>query len=112
MNVDFPNPIGIPPTIPIDLPAYDIVYTLDVAATPVGITEANVMPVTVHPNPTQGKIEVMGAEGNIWVYNIHGSLVKITESPIVDLSELDRGVYLIRMFDQEGRVYTRKVVKS
>jgi hypothetical protein len=113
VNVDFPNPIGIPPTIPVDLPAYDIVYTLDVtAAPPVGLSEFNPMTVQVHPNPTQGLLEVKGAVGSIWVYNIQGGLVKTIESPIVDISELERGVYFFRVFDQEGRVYTRKVVKS
>jgi hypothetical protein len=65
----------------------------------------------LYPNPTTGKVTVVGIEASeVMVYNVLGQLVKtVRDTNEVDLSGLVEGVYLVRIMDAEGKVYTNKI---
>ncbi len=72
------------------------------------------------PNPSKGKVSVLGASvskiKSIQLYNILGSKVKdITVSATnnrfeMDLSNLNKGVYLVKLNDESGNSKTQKLV--
>jgi hypothetical protein len=70
---------------------------------------------TISPNPTNGyvKLEFQEFLKSIEVYNLQGQKVQEVNSKerSWELPE-QSGLYLIRLQDEEGRVYTEKVVKE
>jgi hypothetical protein len=65
----------------------------------------------VYPNPTNGMVTIDGLKvAEVQVYNALGQLVKTVrdtnEVPVMDLLQ---GVYLLRIADAEGKVYTNKI---
>jgi hypothetical protein len=69
--------------------------------------------VCIYPNPTSNLVHIEGIEvSEVQVYNALGQLVKTmqgsNEIPVVDLPQ---GVYLLRIVDDEGKVYTNKITK-
>jgi hypothetical protein len=65
----------------------------------------------VYPNPTDGIFRIEGVIANeVQVYNALGQLVKtLRGTNEVDLGGLVDGVYLLRITDAEGIVYTNKI---
>jgi hypothetical protein len=65
----------------------------------------------VYPNPTDGIFRIEGVIANeVQVYNALGQMVKtVRGTNEVDLSGLVDGVYLVRIADAEGKVYTNKI---
>ena len=68
---------------------------------------------TVYPNPTQGKLFIAGLSSvaTISVSDIMGREVMQTTGTIVDISQLNQGVYLLKAFSN-GRVYQQRVVRN
>ena len=66
----------------------------------------------LYPNPTTGKVTVVGVEASeVMVYNALGQLVKtVRGTNEIDVADLVEGVYLVRIMDAEGRNYTERVV--
>jgi hypothetical protein len=66
---------------------------------------------TVYPNPAKEKVTVDGIEASeIQVYNALGQLVKtVRNANEIDVEGLPQGVYLLRIADAEGKVFTAKV---
>jgi hypothetical protein len=65
------------------------------------------------PNPASQIVYIEGVEAKeVQVYNAQGQLVK-TEwgTNEIDLSGMAQGVYLLRIVDAEGKVYTNKITK-
>ena len=68
---------------------------------------------SVFPNPANGKVSIEGVEAaEVLVYNALGQLVKtVRGTNEIDLSGLAEGVYLVRIMDADGKVYTNKITK-
>ena len=66
---------------------------------------------TLWPNPTSGAVQIEGVEAEeVWVYNAWGQVVKsVRNSNEVSLEGLVQGVYMLRISDAEGKVFTAKV---
>ena len=69
--------------------------------------------VAVYPNPARGRVVIEGIEAvEIQVYNTLGRVVKTVwgtnEIPVADLPQ---GVFMLRIMDAEGKVYTNKITK-
>ena len=73
--------------------------------------EENRFVAIVYPNPTNGVVRIEGVEvDEVRVYNALGQMVKIVRrTNEIDLSGLVEGVYLLRIADTEGKVYTDKI---
>jgi hypothetical protein len=67
--------------------------------------------VTIFPNPTNGIIHIEGVTASeVQVYNALGHMMKTVQGTNeIDLSGLVDGVYLLRIMDAEGKVYTNKI---
>ena len=65
----------------------------------------------VYPNPARDRVVTEGIEvAEVQVYNALGQLVKtVRRTNEIDLSGLVDGVYLLRITDAEGKVYTNKI---
>ncbi len=66
----------------------------------------------IYPNPTTGILTIEGVEGIASVYDIYGRLVLTTKTNTLDISQAARGIYFVRVLDEEGKVYSQKVVKD
>ena len=70
--------------------------------------------VTCSPNPANDFVRVYGIEADeVQVYSAFGQLVKTVQSTNeIDLSGLVEGIYMLRITDAEGKVYTNKITKQ
>ena len=70
--------------------------------------------VKLYPNPTKDIIKIEGIEvAEVEVYNALGQRVKMVQSMNeIDLSGLVEGIYMLRITDAEGKVYTNKITKQ
>ena len=77
----------------------------------VGIAEQNDNSLTLWPNPARDRVVVEGIESaEVQVYISLGQMVKtVRGTNEIDLSGLVEGVYLVRIMDKEGKVYTNKI---
>ena len=66
-----------------------------------------------YPNPAKEKVTINGIEAaEVQVYNALGQLVKSERnSNEISVEGLAEGVYLVRIMDAEGKVYTNKITK-
>ena len=79
----------------------------------VGENNGTAFLLSVYPNPTNGVARIDGVVADeVQVYNALGQLVKtVRGTNEIDLSGLVDGVYLVRIADAEGKVYTNKITK-
>ena len=69
--------------------------------------------VTVYPNPASETVRIEGLEpAEVQVYNSFGQLVKtVRDANEIPVAGLPQGVYLLRIADAEGNIYTNKITK-
>ena len=67
--------------------------------------------VGVYPNPSKDLVRIYGVEAEeVWLYNALGQVVKsVRNSNEVSLAGLPQGVYLLRIADADGNIYTNKI---
>lgn len=70
--------------------------------------------VCIYPNPTSNLVHIEGIEASdARVYNALGQLVKtIQSSNEIPVADLPQGIYLLRITDMNGMVYTDKITKQ
>jgi len=66
----------------------------------------------LHPNPTTGILTIEGAAETAAVYDIYGRLVLTTNTNILDISQATRGIYFVRVLDEQGKMFVAKVLKE
>ena len=81
------------------------------AITTTELQEFSTAEIQVFPNPAKDRVVVDGIEAaEVQVYNALGQMVKtVRGTNEVDLGGLVDGVYLLRITDAEGKVYTNKI---
>lgn len=92
----------------------DYIYTyVDIDA--VGLTDVEQLPLTITPNPTENIIVLSGlAEGThqMEIVDMAGRIVmsdNVSNSKQIDLSELQKGCYLVKVMNNQN-LYTSKVI--
>ena len=67
--------------------------------------------VTCSPNPANEYVYINGTEAvEVQVYNALGQMVKtVRGTNEIDIADLAKGVYLLRITDADGKVYTNKI---
>ena len=75
------------------------------------VEETKESEISIYPNPANDKVVIKGVEASeVQVYNALGQMVKtVRRTNVVDLSGLVEGVYLLRIMDADGKVYTNKI---
>ena len=73
--------------------------------------EQDLQHVSLYPNPAKGKVIIEGIEAaEVQVYNAFGQVVKtVRHANEIPVTDLPQGVYLLRITDAEGKVYTNKI---
>ena len=68
--------------------------------------------VIIYPNPTNGTVTIDGLEvAEVKVYNVLGQLVKESKENVIDLSEQQAGIYIIKVITPSG-VITKQIIKN
>ena len=67
--------------------------------------------VTIYPNPATDRVVIEGIEAaEVQVYNALGQIVKtVRDANEIPVADLPQGVYMLRIADAEGRIFTEKV---
>ncbi len=60
----------------------------------------------IYPNPANSTIYMPAISDSIYAefYNLNGILVKVTSESVVDISLLSKGLYIIKMFNPDGKL--------
>lgn len=67
---------------------------------------------TVYPNPTNGEILIDGLNIiKIEVYNIAGQFVKDFKINMIDISDQDAGIYIIKVITKDN-IFTKQIIKE
>ncbi len=105
VNDPFPTPVW---SSGFDLDAVGVIH--DVAHFDVPENEKETL--TIYPNPVKDRLTV-NAENlqSIEVYNLVGQLVMTSVLPAIDMSDLNQGIYFVRVM-ADGKTVTRRVVKQ
>jgi hypothetical protein len=83
------------------------------AITTTELQEFSTAEIQIFPNPANGVVKIEGVIANeVRVFNALGQLVKtVRGTNEIDLSGLVEGLYLLRISDADGKVYTNKITK-
>ena len=76
------------------------------------VPENELMAIALYPNPVSDRltVEVEGLQ-SVEVYNLMGQCIMTTPSSVLDFSELNQGVYFVRV-KADGKTVTKRVVKQ
>ena len=69
--------------------------------------------VSIYPNPVSETVSIEGLEpAEVQVYNTLGQMVKtVKDGHEINMAGLPQGVYLLRIADADGNIYTNKITK-
>ena len=68
--------------------------------------------ISMYPNPVKDKLTVKVENlQSVEVYNIVGQLIKVSISSVIDMNDLNEGVYFVRVM-ADGKTVTKRVVKQ
>lgn len=91
-----------------DLDAIGVIH--DLAHSDVSENEEEV--ISLYPNPVKDRLMVQAENlQSIEVFNLVGQLVMTTDQPVVDMNDLNQGVYFVRV-KADGMIVTKRVVKQ
>jgi len=72
--------------------------------------------ITIYPNPTSGLItlEVDNPINSIIIYDLLGKIIYSNKNGLkeYDISELANGIYILKIEDNEGNIYSKKIKKK
>ena len=76
-----------------------------------GLEEPDDNRLAIWPNPVSQTVHIDGLEANkVQFYNTLGQLVKtVRDANEINVADLPQGVYMLRIMDAEGKVYTNKI---
>jgi len=105
VNDPFPTPFW---SSGFDLDAVGVIHDEAHFDVPENETET----LSVYPNPVKDRLTVRVENlQSVEVFNLVGQLVMTSEQPIVDMSDLNQGVYFVRVM-ADGKTVTKRVVKQ
>ena len=76
------------------------------------VAENETETVTVYPNPVKDRLNVKAENlQTVEVYNLMGQLVMTATNPVMDLDDLNQGIYFVRI-TADGKTVTKRIVKQ
>jgi hypothetical protein len=100
---------------------FESVISNSMTSAPLGISEKNSSaPILIFPNPAHQQINVVTASapftgGHIYIYSLQGAVCAdqnlSKQRSELDISELPRGMYFLKVVDKEG-IHSGKFVKE
>lgn len=105
VNDPWPTPFG---SSGFDLDAVGVIH--DIAHN--DVHENAEESITLYPNPVRDRLTVKAENlQSVEVYNLVGQLVMTSVLSVVDMSDLNQGIYFVRV-TSEGKIITKRVVKQ
>lgn len=108
LRIPITSQINQPINIQIDENTNSRIYQLN---TTTGINEKKYSDINIYPNPTNDVINIKGLASkqntSIYIYDVQGKLVltkELIEKGTIDLSELNNGVYIIKIDEMVQRI--------
>jgi hypothetical protein len=89
-------------------------YATQIAVTIVGVSEVSERKLSIHPNPTNGLINIDGVTpSTIQVFSTDGRLMKEEhQKTVVSIAELPEGIYYLQLWDAQNNLLLKeKLVK-
>ena len=78
--------------------------------TTLGINKKNYL---FYPNPATDQIQInINNFDKAVIFELSGKRVMLSKKTKIDLSKLDKGIYLIKIQDQSGQIYKAKIIKE
>lgn len=79
-----------------------------------GLTDVNAAQFTLYPNPTSNVVLVQANQEiqSLQVYNLTGQLIATGTTKQVDLSNAQTGVYMVKIYFENGATATQKIIKK
>ena len=105
VNDPFPTPFY---SSGFDLDAIGVIH--DVAHFDVAENEMNL--VSVYPNPVKDRL-IIDADGfdSVEIYNLVGQQVIVSTTAVVDMGDMNQGIYFVRVV-ADGKTITKRIVKQ
>lgn len=105
VNDPFPTPFY---SSGFDLDAIGVIHDLAHFDVP----ENEVMSIAMYPNPVKDRLTV-NAENlqSVEIYNLVGQLVMTSTASVIDMNDLNQGIYFVRVM-ADGKTVTKRVVKQ
>ena len=104
INDPFPTPYR---SSGFDLDAVGVIH--DVAH---NVSENTMDAVALFPNPVRDQLNVMAENlQSVEVYNLVGQMVMRTSASVIDVSDLNEGLYFVRI-TTDGKTITKRIVKQ
>jgi hypothetical protein len=92
-----------------------VVFSIE-TGTPVNDIKENIT--SIYPNPVSGTLNIQSERllNEIIIYNIIGKR-ELQYKPVsnefqLDISHLQRGIYMLQILEQNGKLSTRKTIKE
>ena len=105
VNDPWPTPFG---SSGFDLDAVGVIHDIAHNDVPENADES----ITLYPNPLRDRLTVKADYlQSVEVYNLVGQLVMTSALSVVDMSDLNQGIYFVRV-TAEGKTITKRVVKQ
>lgn len=78
------------------------------------VEEINEESFTLFPNPSNGIFDIKSSEKiqQIQVFNLQGQKIKELKNGNWNISEMPKGVYLLKIFTEKGKIQFRKLIKK
>lgn len=74
-----------------------------------GVEENNSAEFSVYPNPASEKLQIEGDFAYFEIFDMTGKMIHLSKNDReIDVSNWKSGMYLIRIFDNNGKVFTNK----
>ena len=71
---------------------------------------------TIYPNPTRNTFAISSDVAQVEIYNITGQMIRTFTNVIsnqeLDINNLEAGIYLVKMTDNNGTSLTKKLIKE
>ncbi|WP_188459334.1 T9SS type A sorting domain-containing protein [Psychroflexus planctonicus] len=116
---------GIPDTSGLNIPDLDIVGNpridnniIDMGAfefqQPLSVNEVNLQQsLSIYPNPASNKLNIILDDFDFArIYTLNGRLISTHKSKTIDLTEFEKGIYLLKIVTENGNTIAQKIIKN
>ena len=95
---------------------FDLVFKVEIETETLGVAEYTKNDIKIYPNPAKNQIQISSKtpiQGDAILYNILGKAIKSfkLENAIIDISNLNSGVYLLELKTDKG-VFVKRIIKE
>lgn len=89
-------------------------YTFDVSNESASTSEHTKNSWLIYPNPTKDWIQISNEKliQQVEIYDFTGKQIEISSNSKINLSRLNKGIYLLKIVGKDGKIYSHKIIKQ